>query len=114
MGSDTHQSKFMKFIIKLFSDYKWTKTIVKSEDMKTRLGLKNAVVLANGVDLNLFHPLDKKECRQKIGWDLDDKYVLFVSNPDRKEKNFALAQATIDRIKINSVELKIIYHIDHS
>ncbi len=114
MGSDTHQSKIMKFIIKLFSDYKWTKTIVKSEDMKTRLGLKNAVVLANGVDLNLFHPLDKKECRQKIGWDLDDKYVLFVSNPDRKEKNFALAQATIDRIKINSVELKIIYHIDHS
>ena len=114
MGSDTHQSKIMKLIIKLFSDYKWTKTIVKSEDMKIRLGLKNAVVLSNGVDLNLFHPLDKKECRQKLGWDLDKKYVLFASNPDRKEKNFALAQATMDRIKINSAELKIIYNIDHS
>jgi len=114
MGSDTYQSKIMKFIIKLFSDYKWTKTIVKSEDMKIRLGLKNAVVLANGVDLNLFHPLDKKECRQKLGWDLDNLYVLFASKPDRKEKNFALAQATMDRIKINSVELKIIYNIDHS
>ena len=114
MGSDTHQSKIMKFIIKLFSDYKLTKTIVKSEDMKTRLGLKNAVVLANGVDLNLFHPLDKKECRQKLGWDLDKKYVLFASNPDRKEKNFSLAHATKDRIKINSVELKIIYYVDHS
>ena len=114
MGSDTHQSKIMKLIIKLFSDYKWTKTIVKSEDMKIRLGLKNAVVLSNGVDLNLFHPLDKKECRQKLGWDLDNKYVLFASNPDRKEKNFGLAQATIDKIKINFVELKIIYNIDHS
>ncbi len=114
MGSDTHQLKIMKLIIKLFSDYKWTKTIVKSEDMKIRLGLKNAVVLSNGVDLNLFHPLDKKECRQNLGWDLDNKYILFASNPDRKEKNFALAQGTINRIKINSVNLKIIYHIDHS
>jgi len=114
MGSDTHQSKIMKLIIKLFSDYKWTKTLVKSEDMKIRLGLKNAVVIPNGVDLNLFHPLDKKECRQKLGWDLDNKYVLFASNPDRKEKNFGLAQATIDKIKINFVELKIIYNIDHS
>ncbi len=66
------------------------------------------------MDLNLFHSLDKKECRQKLGWDLDKKYILFASKPDRKEKNIALAQATIDRIKINSVELKIIYHIDHS
>ena len=114
MGSDTHQSKFMKFIIKYFSDYRWSNTIVKSEDMKIRLGLKNSVVLSNGVDLNLFHPLDKKECRQKLRWNLDKKYVLFASNPDRKEKNFSLAHATKDRIKINSVELKIIYHIDHS
>jgi len=114
MGSDTHQSRLMGIIIKYFSDYKLTKTIVKSEDMKIRLGLKNAVVIPNGVDLNLFHPLDKKECRQKLGWDLDNLYVLFASKPDRKEKNFALAQATMDRIKINSAELKIIYHIDHS
>jgi len=114
MGSDTHKSKFMKFIIKYFSDYRWAKTIVKSEDMKLRLHLKNAIVLPNGVDLDLFKPLDKKECRINLGWDLDKKYVLFASNPDRKEKNFALAQATIDKVKINSVELKIIYNIEHS
>ena len=114
MGSDTHQSKFMKLIIKFFSDYRWAKTIVKSEDMKLRLDLKNAIVLPNGVDLDLFKPLDKKECRINLGWDLDNKYVLFASKPDKMVKNFALAQATMDRIKINSAELKIIYNIDHS
>ena len=114
MRSDTYQSKLMKLTIRYFANYRWSKTIVKSEDMKIRLGLKNGVVLSNGVDLNLFHPLDKKECRQKLGWDLDKKYVLFASKPDRKEKNFSLAQATIDKIKINSVKLKIIYNIDHS
>lgn len=45
---------------------------------------------------------------------MNNKYVLFISNPDRKEKNFSLAHATKDRIKINSVELKIIYYVDHS
>jgi len=114
MGSDTHQSKLMKFIIKLFSDYRWRKTIVKSEDMKIRLGLNNASVLPNGVDLNLFQPLNKKECRQKLGWDLDQKYLLFASNPDREEKNFDLAKATIDKIEINPIELKIVYNIEHS
>jgi glycosyltransferase involved in cell wall biosynthesis len=82
--------------------------------MKIRLGLKNAIVLPNGVDLDLFKPLDKKECRINLGWDLDNKYVLFASKPDKMVKNFALAQATMDRIKINSAELKIIYNIDHS
>jgi glycosyltransferase involved in cell wall biosynthesis len=71
-------------------------------------------VLPNGVDLDLFKPLDKKECRINLGWDLDNKYVLFASKPDKMVKNFALAQATMDRIKINSAELKIIYNIDHS
>ena len=78
MRSDTYQSKHMKSTIKYFANYKWSKTIVKSEDMKIRLGLNNAIILPNGVDLNLFKPLDKKECRNKLGWDLDKKYILFA------------------------------------
>ena len=114
MGSDTHQSKFMKFIIKFFSDYRWTKTIVKSEDMKLRLNFKNAIVLPNGVNLDLFKPLDKKECRINLGWELDHKYILFAANPDRKEKNFALAQSAMNNIKMNHAELKIVYNRNHS
>ena len=86
MGSDTYQSKLMKLTIRYFANYRWSKTIEKSEDMKIRLGLNNAVILPNGVDLNLFKPLDKKECRNKLGWDLDKKYILFASNPARPEK----------------------------
>ena len=63
MGSDTYQFKLMKLTIRYFANYRWAKTIVKSEDMKIRLGLNNAVILPNGVDLNLFKLLDKKEYR---------------------------------------------------
>ena len=59
MGSDTHQSKLMKSNIRYFANYRWAKTIVKSEDMKIRLGLNNAIILTNGVDINLFRSLDK-------------------------------------------------------
>jgi len=114
MRSDTYQSKHMKSTIKYFANYKWSKTIVKSEDMKIRLGLNNAIILPNGVDLNLFRPLDKKECRQKLGWEWGKKYLLFVSNSDREEKNIALTQTRINRIKINPVELKVVYNIEHS
>ena len=60
----------MKSTIRYFANYRLSKTIVKSEDMKIRLGLNNAIILPNGVDLHLFRPLDKKECRQKLGWEL--------------------------------------------
>ena len=59
MRSNTYQSKHMKSTIRYFANYKWSKTIVKSEDMKIRLGLNNAVILPNGVDINLFRSLDK-------------------------------------------------------
>jgi glycosyltransferase involved in cell wall biosynthesis len=113
MGSDTHQSKLMKLTIRYFANYRWSKTIVKSEDMKIRLGLNNAVILPNGVDLNLFKPLDKKECRNKLGWDLDKKCILFASNPDRPEKNFALAKQTIENLNNDKIELKVVYDVDH-
>lgn len=113
MSIDTYQSKLMKSNIRYFANYRWSKTIVKSEDMKIRLGLNNAVILPNGVDLNLFKPLDKKECRNKLGWDLDKKYILFASNPARPEKNFALAKQTIENLNNDKIELKVVYDVDH-
>jgi len=113
MGSDTYQFNIMKSTIRYFANYRWSKTIVKSEDMKIRLGLNNAIILPNGVDLNLFKPLDKKECRNKLGWDLDKKYILFASNPARPEKNFTLAKQTVVNLNNEKIELKVVYGVDH-
>jgi glycosyltransferase involved in cell wall biosynthesis len=113
MGSDTYQFNIMKSTIRYFANYRWSKTIVKSEDMKIRLGLNNAIILPNGVDLNLFRPLDKKECRIKLGWEGDKKYILFASNPARPEKNFALAKQTVVNLNNEKIELKVVYGVDH-
>lgn len=95
MGSDVKLGKILNFITRIFSTYFWEVTIVKSEDMKSILGISDIKVVPNGVDFNLFYPIDKHIARAKIGWELDRKIILFASNPDRFEKNWKLAEEAI-------------------
>jgi len=82
--------------------------------MKKELGIDKVEVIPNGVDLEIFKPLDKNECRKKLGWKQDRKIVLFASNPQRSEKNFSLAQKTIAALYIEDIELKVIYNVPHT
>lgn len=56
---------------------KFTKVIVKKQlkDHKEKF-----VYLPNGVDMNLFRPLDKTECKRKLGLDPEKRYILFVDS----------------------------------
>ena len=81
--------------------------------MKIRLGLNNDIILPNWVDLHLFRPLNKKECRNKLEWERDKKYILFASNPARPEKNFALAKHTVENLNNDKIKLKVLYDVDH-
>jgi len=99
----------------LLAAHRCNKIIVKSESLKMNLpedlhGL--VAIIPNGVDLNVFYPRDKREVRTKLGWKLDDFYVLFT--PSRANnvlvKNLPLANAVIDlvREKVNNVYLEFI------
>ncbi len=115
MGSDVKSSGLWRIIIRFFARHVWHITIVKSEDMKKSLGLEtsNIYVIPNGVDLNLFRPMDKIKCRRKVGWDLNKKIVLFAADPKRPEKNYNLAKAAIDTLNRRDVELEAVYNVDH-
>lgn len=115
MGSDVKSSGLWRIIIRFFVRYVWNITIVKSEDMKKSLDLKTSKihVIPNGVDLNLFKPMDKIKSREKLGWDLDKRIVLFAANPKRPEKNYNLAKAAIDVLDRKDVELKVVYDVAH-
>lgn len=115
MGSDVKSSGLWRIIIRFFVLYVWHITIVKSEDMKKSLGLKFDIihVIPNGVDLNLFKPMDKIKCRQKVGWELNKKIVLFAADPERPEKNYNLAKTAIDALNGRDLELKAVYDVAH-
>lgn len=116
MGSDVNRSRFMRKVIALFIKHKWSKTIVKSEGMKLKLGLDGVAVIPNGVNLALFRPMDKAQCQKRLGWDPGKKHILFVSayDPGRSEKNVDLAKLAIKACEDNSIELHVVAKVPHA
>jgi len=111
MGSDVKSKSYYRILIKSFNWFFWSSIIVKSEDMKASLGIKNVSVIPNGVDINLFKPLNQKECKKLLNWNPHKKQILFVANQKRHEKNYELAQSAFSLIENSSYELKVLDNI---
>ena len=71
---------------------------VKTEQMKRAASGNKIFVIPDGVDFELFHPIPRAEARAALGWNQDRYYILFGNDPQRPEKNFPLAQTTIERL----------------
>jgi glycosyltransferase involved in cell wall biosynthesis len=116
MGSDIRQSGIMRILIKFFVNHVWKKTIVKSDAMKAVLRSDKVCVLPNGVDLELFKPMQKEQCQAELHWDTEEKHALFVSAADanRGEKNLRLAEAALRLSSPNNIKLHVVSRLPHS
>lgn len=63
------------FTNKLYPQF--TRLIIKKQLKKTK---EKFLYLPNGVNMELFRPHDRKECKKKLGLDLNKRYVLFVDS----------------------------------
>ena len=111
MGGDVLGSRFSLNLIRFLSNRYWSKTIVKSEDMKIKSSIKDAEVIPNGVDLNRFKPIPQEECLKKLGWAPDKKHILFAANPGRPEKNYKLASEAFLLLKDPSLEIHSLINV---
>jgi glycosyltransferase involved in cell wall biosynthesis len=102
-----------KLLICFFARFfHWKAIIVKSQDMYDDLQIKRAMIVPNGVDLDLFKPMDKTMCRQGLGWDVEKKSVLFPANPSRPEKDFVLAKESVDLLD-REVKIHVFEQVEH-
>jgi glycosyltransferase involved in cell wall biosynthesis len=87
-----------------------TAIIVKSRQMASKLRMSSAHVIPNGVDLNLFRPMDQAEARRLLGLDLSKKYVLFPYNPGEPRKRFDLIESAVSlaRARIPTCEVLVV------
>lgn len=120
LGSDVNSKALRRFYIRSLS-FIWKAVIVKSDEMKVKLGLKRALVIPNGVDLNIFKPLDKQVCRQALGLESQTKYLLFAADPVREVKNYPLAleafnlfQTTNSQLSTANCQLLTLGNVPHS
>jgi teichuronic acid biosynthesis glycosyltransferase TuaC len=114
MGSDIHTSAIFRIIARIFYMLRWNLTIVKTIEMKRRLGFENVTVLPNGVDVNIFRPIPVQDAREKTGFNKSRKSVVFGGDPKREEKNFDLAFRAIKCMKRNDIDLVPLTNIPFS
>ncbi len=110
MGSDVQISGIWKVLLKIFSK-RWKIVIVKSDEMKQKCELSHALVIPNGVNLSAFNKINKTHAKEKLKLNPDKKYILFLADPARKEKNFSLAKKSVELLKDNKVELLVAHNI---
>jgi glycosyltransferase involved in cell wall biosynthesis len=106
MGSDIKSGIIEKQIIRLFCFFRWKSVVVKSYSLKKDIGLKKAVIISNGVNLDLVKPSIKKRSSEK-------KIVLFGADPDRNVKNFSLAEKAVSLLHNDNIVLRTIHSLPH-
>jgi glycosyltransferase involved in cell wall biosynthesis len=95
-GRHTIMGKIFISLNKYLCKYIYDFVIVKSKQMYLILDdVSNGIIIPNGVDLNIFYPINKFEARKKLKISCREIFALFVGNPSRKEKNFSLAISSI-------------------
>jgi teichuronic acid biosynthesis glycosyltransferase TuaC len=99
MGSDINDSgSFFLWLIRLFARFIWKGTIVKTNRLFSKLNYSKARVIPNGVNMELFKPLDKGHSLEQLGWQGKDYHIVFGSNPARTEKNYELFLDALNQI----------------
>ncbi len=109
MGSDVRSKGLYRILIKICSRLKWKSVIVKSKEMHDLLGIDKTYVIPNGVDFNIFKEIDRNYCKKIVGFDVDKKYIIFLANPNRKEKNYTLAKQAYALLNDKNIILKVVF-----
>ncbi len=82
--------------------------ILVTDTFKVKLNKKiPSYIIPSGIDLNIFKPINKNFCREKINLSLDKKIILFPANKTDEVKNYNLALEVFSIVKntINNVDL---------
>jgi glycosyltransferase involved in cell wall biosynthesis len=83
--------------------------IVQSREMRRVLRLDSAEIIPCGIDLDLFHPMDRGEARCRAGLDLGKNYVLFAYDPAEQRKRYDLIEAAVARARERLPQIEILH-----
>ena len=105
MGNDILDHWWYPVLARMVAKCKpWKSVIVKSQEMKERVGMTYANVIPNGVNIEKFRELPQAECLKILGWDGKKKHVLFPARIEDTRKNWPLANAAVQMLN-SDIEL---------
>lgn len=109
-------NKFVMTVIRLSSIVP-ANIIVKSKRMMISLPKKVKIkchIIPNGVDFEVFKPIDTNLAKKYLSLNLNKKYILFLGNINSYNKNYALLQESYKFIKNNNAELLTPFPVHNS
>ncbi len=95
---------------------KTRQVIVKSQQMAQVLAPTAVHVIPNGVDTDVFRPLDRSDTRRQLNLPAESPLVLFPGDPNNPRKGHALATAAVQaasRSLGRPIELLPLWGVDH-
>ena len=101
MGSDIWTHSWYPLLVRMVAN-KWNAIIVKSVEMKYRVGIARANVVPNGVNMNVFNEQSKLDCQERLKWSNVKQHVLFPANPAVARKNWPLAENAVTLLNQSS------------
>jgi glycosyltransferase involved in cell wall biosynthesis len=74
----------------------------------------NKIVMPNGVDVNIFKPMNKDLCRRRLKWQNDIFIIIFVASMAQHTKRYELAcEAVKIAEKSARCRLEVVWGIEH-
>ncbi|MFM7814979.1 MAG: glycosyltransferase family 4 protein, partial [Flavobacteriales bacterium] len=113
-GQFTWAGKIYAWFNRTFHRLTFDYIIVKSEEMKKDLRYSEVLVIPNGVNDDQFFPMDRKSAQHILNWNPNKLNILFPSDPERKEKNFALLEEALNKCFNFDFEVHILKEISFS
>ena len=83
------------------------RVIVRTQEMKDRMGFQDVEIIPAGVNFELFKPMPKEECRRKLGLPMDKKLVLWAGAYRNPRKRYDIVEKAMPILmeKMDDVEL---------
>ena len=108
LGSDVFFKKLSVKFAKWLVTKKAAEIIVVSDRILATFSKQdNITTIPQGINTDLFKPMDKKSCAEELGWDTNKISILFPSSQKRFEKNYDLAKEAIEELKL---EFDVSFH----
>lgn len=107
-GSDIHSKGFLLLLSRVCMHLSAFNIFVSQRIYKeSGYAKKNYVIQPCGTDISTFCTLSQLDARQSLGWNQDEKYVLFAGAFENQVKNSALAQKAVSLVNgCRLIELK--------
>ena len=113
-GSEVFRT-WESYLCRLFTRW-FDAVIVRTEEMKTKLGVKEAHVIPGGVDMGRFRPRPQAASRRELGLPPEKRLVLWAGEHRRPEKRFDLVAQAIEELRRrrDDVELVLLSNRPHA